>query len=68
MRVVIMKDFIKINFPNFSLLDYALAVEKITTAKVCIPYCLCNPLCIICMFVFACVQLLNPTFVMLENV
>eukprot|EP00043_Microstomoeca_roanoka_P013138 m.128737 g.128737 ORF g.128737 m.128737 type:complete len:1073 (+) comp15678_c0_seq1:229-3447(+) len=33
MRVVIIKDFVKKHFPKTSLLDYALEVEKITTAK-----------------------------------
>ncbi|XP_057293409.1 ATP-citrate synthase-like [Hydractinia symbiolongicarpus] len=33
MRVVIMKDFIKESFPQTPLLDYALQVEKVTTAK-----------------------------------
>lgn len=33
MRVVIMKDFMKEHFPQTELLDYALEVEKITTAK-----------------------------------
>lgn len=33
MRVVIMKEFVKENFPKTPLLDYALEVEKITTAK-----------------------------------
>jgi ATP citrate (pro-S)-lyase len=33
MRVVIIKDFAKANFPATPLLDYALQVEKITTAK-----------------------------------
>ena len=34
MRVVIMKDYMKEHFPQTDLLDYALDVEKITTAKV----------------------------------
>ena len=34
MRVVIIKEFAKKHFPACPLLDYALAVEKITTAKV----------------------------------
>jgi len=33
MRVVILKEFVKDNFPQTPLLDYALQVEKITTAK-----------------------------------
>jgi len=33
-RVVILKEFVKTNFPSTPLLDYALEVEKITTAKV----------------------------------
>ena len=35
MRVVILKDFVKANFPATPVLDYALEVEKITTSKVC---------------------------------
>ena len=34
MRVVILKDFVKANFPSTPLLDYAIEVEKITTSKV----------------------------------
>ena len=34
MRVQILKDFVKQNFPATQLLDYALDVEKITTSKV----------------------------------
>lgn len=34
MRVQILKDFVKANFPSTQLLDYALDVEKITTSKV----------------------------------
>lgn len=34
MRVQILKDFVKQNFPSSQLLDYALEVEKITTSKV----------------------------------
>lgn len=34
MRVQILKDFVKQNFPSCQLLDYALEVEKITTSKV----------------------------------
>ena len=34
MRVQILKDFVKQNFPSNQLLDYALDVEKITTSKV----------------------------------
>jgi len=33
LRVEIIKDYAKRNFPATSLLDYALAVEEITTAK-----------------------------------
>jgi ATP citrate (pro-S)-lyase len=33
LRVSIIKDFVKANFPNYDLLDYALEVEKITTSK-----------------------------------
>ena len=33
-RVVLLKDFVKKNFPTTPLLDYALQVEKITTSKV----------------------------------
>lgn len=33
MRVVIIKDYVKKNFPKTPLLDYALKVEAITTAK-----------------------------------
>uniref|UniRef100_A0A8D3BDW4 ATP-citrate synthase n=1 Tax=Scophthalmus maximus TaxID=52904 RepID=A0A8D3BDW4_SCOMX len=33
MRVQILKDFVKANFPSTQLLDYALDVEKITTSK-----------------------------------
>uniref|UniRef100_A0A8C7KIE8 ATP-citrate synthase n=1 Tax=Oncorhynchus kisutch TaxID=8019 RepID=A0A8C7KIE8_ONCKI len=33
MRVQILKDFVKKNFPSTQLLDYAMDVEKITTAK-----------------------------------
>uniref|UniRef100_A0A8C8DSY6 ATP-citrate synthase n=1 Tax=Oryzias sinensis TaxID=183150 RepID=A0A8C8DSY6_9TELE len=33
MRVQILKDFVKQNFPSCQLLDYALEVEKITTSK-----------------------------------
>ncbi|KAJ0058312.1 hypothetical protein NL108_013184, partial [Boleophthalmus pectinirostris] len=36
MRVQILKDFVKQNFPSTQLLDYALDVEKITTCCVCI--------------------------------
>uniref|UniRef100_H2ZP62 ATP-citrate synthase n=1 Tax=Ciona savignyi TaxID=51511 RepID=H2ZP62_CIOSA len=32
-RVVILKEFVKTNFPSTPLLDYALEVEKVTTAK-----------------------------------
>ncbi len=34
MRVVIMKEFVKTNFPSTPLLDFAIEVEKITTSKV----------------------------------
>ena len=33
MRVTIIKEFVKTNFPATPLLDYALEVEKVTTAK-----------------------------------
>lgn len=33
MRVVLLKDFVKKNFPITSVLDYAIEVEKITTSK-----------------------------------
>ncbi|KAJ3337312.1 citrate synthase [Gonapodya sp. JEL0774] len=33
LRVSIVKDFVKKNFPNYNLLAYALEVEKITTSK-----------------------------------
>ena len=33
MRVTLVKDFVKANFPSTPLLDYALDVEKITTSK-----------------------------------
>lgn len=33
MRVKIMKDFVKQSFPKTPLLDYALKVEEVTTAK-----------------------------------
>jgi ATP citrate (pro-S)-lyase len=33
LRVEIVKEYVKKNFPSHSLLDYALAVEKVTTAK-----------------------------------
>ncbi|KAL5007875.1 hypothetical protein ScPMuIL_016681 [Solemya velum] len=33
MRVVILKDYVKKNFPSTPLLDYAIQVEKITTSK-----------------------------------
>ena len=36
MRVIILKEFAKENFPVTPLLDYALEVEKITVSKVCI--------------------------------
>ena len=34
MRVVILKEFVKENFPSTPLLDYALEVEKITTGQI----------------------------------
>ena len=34
MRVVIMKEFIQMSFPETPILNYALEVEQITTAKV----------------------------------
>lgn len=34
MRVVILKDFVKKNFPATPVMDYAIEVEKITTSKV----------------------------------
>lgn len=34
MRVVILKEYAKKNFPATPLLDYAIEVEKITTSKV----------------------------------
>ena len=34
MRVQILKEYVKENFPATPLLDYALEVEKITTSKV----------------------------------
>lgn len=36
MRVVILKEYAKKNFPATPLLDYAIEVEKITTSKVII--------------------------------
>jgi ATP citrate (pro-S)-lyase len=33
LRVELVKDYVHKNFPSHSLLDYALAVEKVTTAK-----------------------------------
>ncbi len=33
LRVELVKDYVRKNFPSHSLLDYALAVEKVTTAK-----------------------------------
>lgn len=48
MRVQILKDFVKQNFPSCQLLDYALEVEKITTSKVGIhALCFFSPLTII---------------------
>ena len=37
-RVNIVKDFVKKNFPSTALLDYALQVEQITTCKVIITH------------------------------
>ena len=34
MRVVILKGFVKKNFPATPVMDYAIEVEKITTSKV----------------------------------
>lgn len=34
MRVQVLKNYVKENFPATPVLDYALAVEKITTSKV----------------------------------
>ena len=33
LRVELVKEYVLKNFPSHSLLDYALAVEKVTTAK-----------------------------------
>ena len=33
LRVELVKEYVKKHFPSHSLLDYALAVEKVTTAK-----------------------------------
>ena len=33
LRVELVKEYVVKNFPSHSLLDYALAVEKVTTAK-----------------------------------
>lgn len=33
LRVELVKEYVMKNFPSHSLLDYALAVEKVTTAK-----------------------------------
>jgi ATP citrate (pro-S)-lyase len=33
MRVELVKDYVKKNFPSTELLDYALAVETVTTSK-----------------------------------
>jgi len=35
MRVVILKNYAKENFPSTPLIDYAVQVEQITTSKVC---------------------------------
>lgn len=62
MRVVIMKDFIKESFPQTPLLDYALQVEKVTTAKV-----------IMCAFLrpfmpsWLMVNLFTPCIILLHN-
>ena len=32
-RVELVKEYVRKNFPSHSLLDYALAVEKVTTSK-----------------------------------
>ena len=32
-RVELVKEYVRKNFPSHSLLDYALGVEKVTTAK-----------------------------------
>ena len=34
MRVVLLKDFVKKNFPVTNVLNYAIEIEKITTSKV----------------------------------
>ena len=46
MRVVILKEHVKKHFPATPLLDYALKVEKITTAKVTNTFPLLNMLLI----------------------
>ena len=33
LRVELVKEYVRKNFPSHSLLDYALGVEKVTTAK-----------------------------------
>ena len=33
LRVELVKEYVRKNFPSHTLLDYALAVEKVTTAK-----------------------------------
>ena len=33
LRVELVKEYVRKNFPSHSLLDYALAVEKVTTSK-----------------------------------
>lgn len=33
LRVELVKEYVRKHFPSHSLLDYALAVEKVTTAK-----------------------------------
>lgn len=33
LRVELVKEYVRKNFPSHSLLDYALAVEKVTTTK-----------------------------------
>ena len=48
MRVVIIKEFVKSNFPSTPLLDYALEVEKITTSKVSLSLSLSLSLAYLC--------------------
>lgn len=49
MRVVILKDFVKKNFPATPVMDYAIEVEKITTSKVYRVSYLFLVLCIFCL-------------------